>query len=295
MTAFFYCVTALGIGFETSVDFAKRGARVILACRDGKKAEEARDKIIKETGNADIKVKILDLASFRSVRNFADDIIAEENTLDILVNNAGIGGTCDEKSVDNNCLIMQTNYFSIFLLTNLLMNLLKKSGSSRIINVSSVGASFAKFDIKNINTFTGPFNTYNCSKLCINLFTIQLANKLTESKVTIYSVHPGIVNTEIFRNAQGIIKVMTDLIRNKFFRVSGYIFVTFFHLFFQTSKEGAQTTIYAALTEEIKHLSGEHFDNCRKVPQYHKTKDPVLAKRVWNISAKIVGLEEILN
>lgn len=215
-----------GIGFETSLDFAKRGARVILACRDLEKANEAKTKIIEETGNTNIITKVLNLASFESVKNFANDIIANEDKLDILVNNAGIGGVGDKKTIDGNCLLMQVNYFSSFLLTNLLINLLKKSAPSRIVNVSSLLAAFASFQIDKINDFNGTKNTYSCSKLCNILFTIQLAKEIEGSGVTTYSVHPGLVKTAIFRRSRGLFKTIIDLFKDKIFRViNGYFLV----------------------------------------------------------------------
>ena len=111
----------LGIGYEAALDFAKRGARVILACRNKDKAEIARGKIIEETGNDNVVVKIVDLASLASVRAFAESINKTEKRLDVLVNNAGAALTGEGKSEDGLIWLMQVNYFSSFLLTNLLM------------------------------------------------------------------------------------------------------------------------------------------------------------------------------
>jgi retinol dehydrogenase-11 len=110
-----------GIGFETALDFAKRGARVILACRDEQRANEARDRIVEETGNENVMVRLINMSSFDSVRAFAKEINAREDRLDILVNNAGAGGIGDKQSQDGHVLLMQINYFSSFLLTHLLI------------------------------------------------------------------------------------------------------------------------------------------------------------------------------
>jgi NAD(P)-dependent dehydrogenase (short-subunit alcohol dehydrogenase family) len=111
----------IGIGFYTAVDFAKRGARVILACRDYKKGESAREEIIKRTDNPNVFLKIVDMSSFESVRAFAQEINKTEDRLDILVNNAGMAIVDDEKTKDGHLMAMQVNYFSLFLLTNLLL------------------------------------------------------------------------------------------------------------------------------------------------------------------------------
>mgnify|MGYP005984370703 FL=1 len=113
----------LGIGYDTALDFAKRGARVILACRDEGRAEEARIRIVEETGNKNIVVQLIDMSSFETVREFAKRINETEERLDILVNNAGAAGIGDKRSKDGHVLLMQINYFSAFLLTNLLIGL----------------------------------------------------------------------------------------------------------------------------------------------------------------------------
>lgn len=111
----------LGIGFATALDFASRGARVILACRNEKSAAEAKQKIMRETDNTNIVVRVIDMASFDSVRKFAKYINETEERLDILVNNAGAGGIGNKKTIDGHVFIMQVNHFSHFLLTHLLL------------------------------------------------------------------------------------------------------------------------------------------------------------------------------
>jgi len=265
-----------GIGYDTALDFAKRGARVILACRDETKAIAARNLIIKETGNENVVVKIIDMSSFKSVRNFAKDIDATENHLDILVNNAGAGGIGDEKSEDGHVLLMQINYYSSFLLTILLIGLLKKSAPSRIINVSSIGAKRAKLDVDSLETFPGRFMVYFNSKLGNILFTQELAKKLHGTGVTTYSLHPGAVITEIFRHSKGITR---------------FLIVSIANLFFKTSEEGAQTTIYTAVAKGIENYNGEHFDDCKRVPPYKSATDPGLAKKLWEKTEEIVQLK----
>lgn len=112
-----------GIGYETAMDFAKRGAKVILACRNKEKAEEAREKITAETDNPNVIVKILDLCSFESVRKFADDINRTEDNWNILVNNAGSGGYGEELTEDGHLITMQSNYYGPYLLTRLLIGM----------------------------------------------------------------------------------------------------------------------------------------------------------------------------
>ncbi|KAJ3643173.1 hypothetical protein Zmor_025898 [Zophobas morio] len=267
-----------GIGYETAFDFAKRGAKVILACRNISKAQEARRKIIEETHNHKIFVRVVDLASFDSVRGFAKEINKTEDRLDILVNNAGAIGLEHKRTVDGRPLLMQVNYFSSFLLTNLLLNLLKKSGPSRIVNVSSLNASMgSKLDVNNIDNFVPRFNDdYNHSKLCNVLFTIELAKKLQGTSVTTYSLHPGFVETEILHNFHGVLKALYMIIVK---------------LFSMTCEEGAQTNIYCSVAKGIEDYSGEHFDSCKKVKRYKTAADPELAKKLWKKTEELVGLK----
>jgi retinol dehydrogenase-11 len=270
----------IGIGFYTALDFAKRGARVILACRDYKKGESAREEIIKRTDNPNVFLKIVDMSSFESVRAFAQEINKTEDRLDILVNNAGMAIVDDEKTKDGLLMAMQVNYFSLFLLTNLLLDLLKKSQPSRIINTSSILAQVGtSFSVDKLHKYNGNLDVYAHSKLAIILFTKELAKRLEGSGVTVYSLHPGAVKTDIFRNAKGLIgSFMTSL------------FKRWMNLFFKTPEEGAQTTIYCAVEKNIEKFSGHYFVECRRVNDYKRATVPGLGEQLWRDSEEVVNL-----
>ncbi|KAJ8868491.1 hypothetical protein PR048_030019 [Dryococelus australis] len=169
-----------GIGKETARDLAARGARVIMACRDMKKAEKARDEIVDSTGNRDVVTRKLDLSSFASVRQFAKEVLDTEKRLDILVNNAGVGGTGRKFTEDNILVGMQTNHFAPFLLTVLLADLLKKSAPSRIVTVSSIAHRSYKFNINDMNgeRSFNDIKIYCVSKLANILMSNELARRL---------------------------------------------------------------------------------------------------------------------
>ena len=177
-----------GIGKETTLDFAKRGARVILACRDKEKATKAAKDIVAETGSDKVVVRILDLSSFESVRAFAKVINETEERLDILVNNAGLGLPY-QVTKDGYESVFQVNYLSHFLLTLLLMEKIKKSAPSRIVNVSS-----KLHDSKHVKLQLDDFvlskekhdllQRYSESKLAQVVFTRELSHRLEgESKI----------------------------------------------------------------------------------------------------------------
>ncbi|KAF7285876.1 hypothetical protein GWI33_009553 [Rhynchophorus ferrugineus] len=272
-----------GIGYETAGDLAKRGAKVILACRVEKKGLAAVRKLIEQTDNPNIFFKPLDLCSFRSVRAFADDIIKTEKRLDILINNAGAGVLPPKTTEDGLQIMMQTNYFGHFLLTNLLLDLIKQTPKSRIVNVSSFLAQYPfKLDVKNLNKYpqTGlrqinDLIMYCRTKLCSVLFTIELTEQLKGTSTTAYSLHPGVINTGIFRN------------HPLWLRYPTYLTI---YLFYKNAIEGAQTTVYCSVTKNIEHLSGDHFQDCKVVDRYPNAWNPDLAKDLWAESMKIVGL-----
>ena len=183
-----------GIGKETALDFAQRGARVILACRDEEKAKDAARDIIAETGSDKVVVRIVDLGSFESVRAFAKLINETEERLDILVNNAGLSGTY-RLTKDGYESIFQVNYLSHFLLTLLLMEKLKKSSPSRIVNVSSMGHDTKSADFRGqLEDFTPSkekcdlWRRYCQSKLAQVVFTNDLSRRL-EGELREYSIY----------------------------------------------------------------------------------------------------------
>ncbi|KAF5307643.1 hypothetical protein FQR65_LT06698 [Abscondita terminalis] len=260
------------------LDFAKRGARVILACRNPLKAEEAKLKIIEATGNEKIVVKILDLASFKSVREFANDIIGTEERLDILVNNAGAAVFNQPITEDGLNSSMQTNHFGPFLLTILLTNLLKKSAPSRIVTVSSFFAAYGTLDLDNLNKspkFLPPVFDYCKVKLCNMLFTIELAQKLHGSGVTANVVHPGTIKSDIIKDNSSLI---------------GRIFAIYMKLFFLNTETGCQTPTYVAVAKEVSGVSGKYFKDCAESDFPRSARNKTLAKKLWNKSEDFVKL-----
>ncbi|XP_060526184.1 retinol dehydrogenase 11-like [Cylas formicarius] len=267
-----------GVGYEAAIDFAKRGAEVILACRNEDKAAEARDRIRRETDNPNVSYVLVDFASLASVRRCADEIKKKLKRLDVLVNNAGSGNQrgFTEDGLDKQ---MQTNYFGPFLLTNLLLDLITNTPKSRIVNVSSTGAKYAKpIELESLNDDPGPIMMYARTKLCNVLFTIELARRLRGTTTTTYSLHPGSVATEIFRDLSPHLSLLYNYA---------------FKWFFKTATEGAQTTIYCAVQKGIEQYTGEHFEDCKYVTRYEsaRTDDPELPRKLWENSELLVKLK----
>ncbi|XP_023725002.1 retinol dehydrogenase 11 isoform X2 [Cryptotermes secundus] len=267
-----------GIGKETALDLARRGAKVILACRDLKNGKIACDEIIARSNNSKVEVRHLDLSSLASVRKFAKDIISTETHLEILVNNAGAGGLGEKRTADGLQIGMQVNHFSPFLLTCLLVGLLKKSAPSRIVMVSSLVHKYAKFDLDNLNSekWFNDIQVYNCSKLANILVANELSRKLSGTGVTVNSLHPGVVGTDIMRRMPRFIY---------------YIAKFMISLIFKNPEQGAQTSIYLAVSEDVEGVSGKYFSDCKEATVAKDALDVGLAKKLWEKSEVLVGLK----
>lgn len=267
-----------GIGKETALDLARRGAKVILACRDLKQGKIACDQIIACSNNPNVEVRYLDLTSLATIRQFAKDIIKTESHLEILVNNAGAGGLGTKTTVDNLQIGMQVNHFGPFLLTCLLVGLLKKSAPSRIVMVSSLVHKYANFDLDNLNSekWFNDIQVYNCSKLANILVANELSRKLNGTGVTVNSLHPGVVATDIFRQMPKLICTVVKFL-------VGFVF--------KSPEEGAQTSIYLAVSEEVEGVSGRYFADCKEAKMSKAAMDKSLAKKLWERSKAFVDLK----
>lgn len=266
-----------GIGFETAKDLATRGARVILACRNEIKGRKAQEIIKQETGNNEVVYKQLNLSSLQSVKDFVDDIYVTENHLDVLINNAGVVRQNNHHTKDGIIEDMQINYFAHYLLTLLLLPLLKQSQPSRIINVTSCLHIFGVIDFNKINlsNYYNYFRVYCNSKLCNVLFTVELAKRLEGSGVVVNCVHPGVVKTTIVKSLSFIMSKLVTF---------------YFYLFFKTPYEGAQTTIHVAVSDECKSINGKYFSDCKECRMTCKARDSKLTAKLWEYSANLVKL-----
>ncbi|XP_021034863.1 retinol dehydrogenase 11 isoform X1 [Mus caroli] len=264
-----------GIGKETAKDLAQRGARVYLACRDVDKGELAAREIQAATGNSQVFVRKLDLADTKSIRAFAKDFLAEEKHLHLLINNAGVMMCPYSKTADGFEMHIGVNHLGHFLLTHLLLEKLKESAPSRIVNLSSLGHHLGRIHFHNLQgeKFYSASLAYCHSKLANILFTKELARRLKGSGVTTYSVHPGTVHSELTRHSS-IMRWLWQL----------------FFIFIKTPQEGAQTSLYCALTEGLESLSGSHFSDCQLAWVSYQGRNEIIARRLWNVSCDLLGL-----
>lgn len=266
-----------GIGKETAIALAKTGADLTVVCRDRDKAEAARREIVRESGNPTVSALAADLVSLKEVRRLAAEFASTHGRLDVLVNNAGRDYPTYEETADGLERTMALNFFSPFLLTNLLLPLLEKGTPSRVINVASVAHLSGKLDLANINgkgdMGTGGLGAYGRSKLALVLFTFELARQTQGRGVSVNCLHPGAVRTGIWRHA-GVFTPLTLLAS----------------LFMIGPKKGARTSIYLATSPEVEGVSGRYFVKCKPVPSSPASQDKVLAGKLWDLSLQRVGL-----
>jgi len=194
----------VGLGFETTIGLTKKNITVIMACRDLKKAQSAKSLILARVPNAKLDIIKLDLSSFASVREFVSTVLSTYDRLDLLINNAGIMIPEFDLTEDNLESQMGVNYFGHFLLTNLLMPLIKKQPHSRIVSVSSIAHEKGAIDFDNLNSEISykKFDAYRQSKLACLMFAYELQRHIDFVGGSVVSVaaHPGVTNTNLARH-----------------------------------------------------------------------------------------------
>ncbi|XP_056888517.1 retinol dehydrogenase 13-like [Takifugu flavidus] len=273
-----------GIGKETARELAKRGGRIIMGCRDMEKCEAAAKEIRGTTLNRHVFACQLDLASLKSIREFAEKIKKEEQHLDVLINNAGVMRCPAGKTKDGFDIQFGVNHLGHFLLTNLLLDKLKESAPSRVINLASLAHIVGKMDFEDLNWEKKKFDTkqaYCQSKLANVLFTRELAKRLQGNGVTVNAVHPGVVATELGRH--------TGLHQSQF---SSTVLSPFFSLLVKSPELGAQPVVYLAVSEDMEGVTGKYFDVRTEKEPARQALDEAVAHRLWEVSQRLVGLDQ---
>lgn len=272
-----------GIGKQTALELARRGANVILACRDMEKCEAAAKFIRGETLNHHVSARHLDLASLQSVREFAAKVIQEEEHVHILVNNAAVMRCPQWSTEDGFEMQFGVNHLGHFLLTNLLLDKLKASAPSRIINLSSLAHVAGHIDFEDLNWQRRKFDTkaaYCQSKLAVVLFTKELSRRLQGTGVTVNALHPGVARTELGRH--------TGMHTSTF---SSLTLGPIFWLLVKSPQLAAQPSTYLAVAEELEGVSGKYFDGFKEKTPAAEAEDEEVARRLWAESAHLVGLD----
>ncbi|MES2591314.1 MAG: SDR family oxidoreductase [Bacteroidota bacterium] len=267
-----------GIGLETAKVLAKKGANIYIVARNTDKAKSAVEEIKSQNKNSTVDYFIADLSSQKEVRRLAEEVNAKLQKLDVLINNAG--GVFQQKqySVDNIEMTFATNHLSYFLLTNLLLDLLKKSTPARIVNVASDSHYRGKMDINDLglNANYGGLKAYEQSKLANVLFTLELAERLKDSGITVNVLHPGRVKTDIGLKNTGVLYKLAW----NFFKVFSSVSI----------EKGAETSIFLAHSENVKDVSGKYFSDCKPKMYSRYAETAGLKEKLWDSSEKLTGI-----
>ncbi len=266
-----------GIGYETALGIAKLGATTYIISRDETKAKAAVEQLKAESHNLAIDYFIADFSSQKSVRQVAERIKQKLTVIDVLVNNAGGVYPSFALSEDGLEMTIATNHFGPFLLTNLLLPLIEKSSEGRIVNVSSRSHYRGKIDFESFTKEKGYFvmKAYEQSKLANVLFTSILAERLKSKNITVNSLHPGVVKTDIGK------KGTPAYIR--------WFWSMFTFLGGISVEDGAKTSIYLASSNEVKNVTGKYFDLCKVKVESALAKDKNLAQKLWAETERLIS------
>ncbi|CAJ1061291.1 retinol dehydrogenase 13 [Xyrichtys novacula] len=254
-----------------------------MACRDLTRAEQAAEEIRKSTGNGNVVIRHLDLASVYSVRQFAKDFMDSEDRLDILINNAGVMMCPKWLTEDGFETQLAVNHLGHFLLTNLLLPILKSSAPSRVVTVSSIAHIGGQINFEDLFFSRRPYSSlesYRQSKLANVLFSRELARRLKGSGVSSFCLHPGVIYTDLGRHVYS------------WFPLLGTLMSLPSLLLMKTPWQGCQTTLYCALTPDLEGRSGCYFSDCAEMETAPEGQDDAVARKLWEESARLVGLKE---
>jgi NAD(P)-dependent dehydrogenase (short-subunit alcohol dehydrogenase family) len=259
-----------GIGKATVAGLAQRGATVVIACRDVAKGRVALDEVVAKTGSKDLHVMELDLAALASVRAFAAAFTAKFTRLDVLVANAGVMTAKRQVTADGLEMNFGVNHVGHFLLTELLLPLLKTSAPSRIVVVSSNMHPSGKFDFDDLAMEHDWSGSYPRSKLANMLFVRALAKRLDGTKVVVNGLHPGVIATQLARDYAAPVRLIAKW-------------------FFKSPERGARTSLYLATSPEAAEISGRYFADAKQKPPGAAALDDALAERLWTETERLVA------
>ena len=267
-----------GIGKITAAALAAGGAEVVITGRSKTKTEGVAKQIISDTGNKSVHFLIADYSDLQEVRGLAKAFNMRFTHLDILVNNAGAFFNTRKRTSYGVEMTFLVNHLAPFLLTNLLMESIRKSASARIINVSSDAHRYGSMNFADLeyNHFYFGFLAYARSKLANLLFTYELDRRLADTDISVNALHPGHVATNIFRTN---------------FSIFGPLLKKIMGLFSLTPEKGAQTSIYLASSQEVEGISGKYFIKQEPIPASPLSYDLELAKELWEQSERLTSIK----
>lgn len=270
-----------GIGKATALELAKLGAHVLVAGRNRDKGEAVVADLKRQSGNPAIDLLIADLADLGAVRQLAQEVTARYERLHVLVNNAGVILPTRRATADGLEMMFAVNYLAPFLLTNLLLPLMKRSAPARVVNVSSLVDAFAKIDFDDLQSTRRKYKAmpiYAQSKLAVVLATYELARRLAGTGVTANVLEPGGVATTMSQHLLGLEGLMFKVMRPVM----------------TSPEQGARTSIYLASSPEVEGVSGKYFNSKGQATKSAKIPyDEAVARQLWSIGEQLTGLRSL--
>jgi retinol dehydrogenase 14 len=266
-----------GIGKATAIQLAGTGATLGLVCRNLEKGEEVAHELVRSSGNSALHLFTADLSSQKEIRKVAEEIRSTFDHIDILINNAGAIQPKRILTVDCIETTFATNHLAYFLLTHLLLDLLKASPSGRIINLASEAQKMGTINFEDLNYQFGftPIRAYSQSKLANIIFTYELSRHLAGTNITVNCMHPGVVRTNFGKTLDGFfIKLLFPLFRS----------------FMRTPEKGAETLVWLATSDEAQRYTGMYFKNKKPIRSQSLSYDANITQRLWNISCRLTSI-----
>nr|WP_172251440.1 SDR family oxidoreductase [Saccharibacillus deserti] len=268
-----------GMGLAASVELAKRGYRVIMACRSLERGRQALRRVEEAGGPGCAELVLCDLADLASIRRFADEVRSRVSALDVLINNAGVVSPKRRETADGFELALGVNHLGHFLSTHLLLDLVKASAGGRIVVVASGAykAGRIHFEDPHLRTSYNVVKSYGQSKLANILFARELALRVYDDGIAVNALHPGAVLTQLGVDrgtgfGQGVYRALGRMPS------------------FQTPEQGASTAVYLADSPEVEGISREYFYRRRPKSLDRKAEDDDTALKLWEWSEREVGL-----
>lgn len=261
-----------GVGKETAVGLASLGGSVVIVCRNKNKGEPALAEVKAKSGNENIHLMLADLSSLKSVRDLADAFKAKYDKLNVLVNNAGEVLSRRHVTVDGLERTFSSNHLGHFLLTNLLLDVIRDSAPARILNITSEAHRGAKIHFDDLQGEKySAFRAYGQAKLANVLFTYELAKKLEGTGVTANCLHPGVVRTGFGHDDSGLMSLAIW--------IAGP--------FFMSAEKAARTVTKLATSHELESVSGKYFSKVKEARSSEESYDEETARHLWRVSEEL--------
>jgi NAD(P)-dependent dehydrogenase (short-subunit alcohol dehydrogenase family) len=264
-----------GIGMATAGKLAALGARVVMVSRTQERGLKARTHVLAVAPSASVEMIVADLSTTAAIRRLADVVKHKCPRLDVLVNNAAVLTSTRKLTAEGFEMQFFVNHLAYFLLTGLLLDVLRASAPARVVNVSSTAHSRGVIDFDDLQlgeAYRG-WQAYANTKLMNILFTYELARRLEGTRVTANCLHPGVIHTNLMRNFSSVAQLAWNATGR----------------FFKKPDDGAETPVYLASSPEVETASGQYFKNCKPLGTSQVSYDKEVQRRLWKESERLSG------